>query len=176
MSKRKVKCKYCLNELLQCDAYGITNEKEKKEYFCNEDHYIKRNNDKKNREIILNCCDEIFGLKVSMDKLFLKELKIFLETSKGEVVANYLKDNILELDMAMSDKNFNLLNYKIKYFFAIVRKNIDVYKKIADAEKKEELYSELEIIENVSFKPRHKKKTISEIIRSEKLKYSKEYL
>lgn len=157
MSNRLVKCKYCLQKNKQKNSYKYV-ENNKNIYFCNEKHYKIYYQNKEDRQRILEMCDDLFQLKVSRDTFFLKELKEYEHNYRE--VRYLLEDMMLDLDLSLS-KHFNSLNFKIRYFFAIVKKEIDKYKfKVKEENQKN---TPLEICQ-VNFKKRKRKKTILEII------------
>lgn len=160
MSNRRVKCRFCDKFTIQKEAYKVSNNG-KNEYYCNKEHYDQAVSNKENRAKVLDICDEIFEIKVSKDTFFLKELKVVTETTKLEVLADYLSENMIDLDVALS-KDFKTLNFKIRYFFAIVRKNIQAFELEQKADNKVEHY-EVEHIK-YKFKPRKRKITWTELI------------
>lgn len=157
MSNRLVKCKKCGEKNKQKDSYKHIHNG-KNEYFCSEQHFKIYYEDKENRKQILDMCDDLFQLKVSKDTFFLKELKEYQNHYKE--LKYLLEDMMLDLDVSLS-KNFNSLNFKIRYFFAIVKKEIDKYKYKVKQENVK--YKDLEIT-NTNYKCKNKKKTILEII------------
>lgn len=163
MSKRKVKCRYCEQFTTQGEAYKVV-KKGKNEYYCNEEHYqnlIKRKNDRKD---ILRMCSEILEYNVTQDTYFLKSLKEVLETTKTENLRDYLKDNMIDLDMALA-KDFKTLVFKVKYFFAIVKRGLIEYEEIKKIEEKNNKFKPNAIEQyNYKFKPRKRKVTWVDII------------
>lgn len=161
MSNRKVKCRLCEQFTIQKNAFKVAINDKKNEYYCNEEHYIQAKANKENRLKVLSMCDDLFEIKVSTDTLFLKELKEVVESTKIEVLADYISENMIDLDVSMS-KNFKTLNFKIKYFFAIIKKNIQTFEMEKKLDQKVEYYNVEHI--NYKFKPRKRKITWVEVI------------
>ena len=160
MSNRKVKCRFCEQFTIQKEAFKVV-VNDKNEYYCNEEHYKQAKSKKENRKKVLDMCDELFEIKVSRDTLFLKELKIVTEDIKIETLADYISENMVDLDVSMA-KDFKTLNFKIKYFFEIIRKNIQAFENEQKQDKKIEHYQVEHI--NYKFKPRKRKITWVELI------------
>ena len=160
MSNRRVKCRHCEEFTIQKEAFKVVING-KNEYYCNEEHYKQAKSIKENRVKVLTMCDDLFEINVSKDTFFLKELKLLTESTKIETVADYISDNMIDLDVSMS-KNFKTLNFKIRYFFAIIRKNIQAFEQEKKADTKVEYYQVEHI--NYKFKPRKRKVTWVELI------------
>lgn len=161
MSNRLVKCRLCENKNKQKDSYKHI-ENGKNIYFCNEKHYKEFYERKEARKQILENCNQLFGIKVSTDTFFLKELKEYEGNYKA--LQWLLEDRFIDIDMSLS-KEFRTLNFKIKYFFAIVKKDITNY--INEQKLQSVVYQPLEITDT-NYKQKQKKKTILEIIKENK--------
>lgn len=157
MSKRKVICRFCGKQNEQRESFKVTI-KNRNEYYCNEEHYEELLLSKKNREKVLEMCCEIFDCRIDKDTLFLKELKDVLEDSNIETLKICIEDNIIDLDVALS-KEFKSIAYKIKYFFAIVKRNLIKAEEIQKATKNENILTTNNEFYNYKFKPRKQKVT-----------------
>lgn len=164
MSNRLVKCRLCEQKNKQKDSYKHI-EKDKNIYFCNKKHYKEFYEKKESRRKILEICDELFGTKVSTDTFFLRELKEYENNYKA--LQWLLEDRFIDIDISLS-KDFRTLNFKIKYFFAIIKKDITNY--INQQKINEVIYQPLEVVE-INYKQVTRKKTIMEIIKENKKCY-----
>lgn len=160
MSNRRVKCRHCEQFTIQKEAFKVVIN-DKNEYYCNEEHYKQAKSQKENRARVLDMCDDLFEIKVSKDTFFLKELKTMTEGTKIEIIADYISENMIDLDISMA-KDFKTLNFKIRYFFAIIRKNIQTFENEQKLDKKVEHYQVEHI--NFKFKPRKRKITWVELM------------
>lgn len=158
MSNRLVKCRLCELKNKQKDSYQHI-ENGKNVYFCNEKHYKEFYDRKHTRQEILTKCNELFGIKVSTDTFFLKELKEYEGNYKA--LLWLLEDRFIDIDLSLS-KEFRTLNFKIKYFFAIVKKDITNY--IEQQKQSQVVYHELEIT-STNYKQKKRRKTILEILK-----------
>lgn len=163
MSNRKVKCRHCEQFTIQKDAFKVV-VNGKNEYYCNESHYKEAKQHKENKQKILELCSEIFEYNVSKDRYFLKELNDVLEDTESNILRDYIEENMIELDMALS-KNFATIVFKIRYFFAVVKKNLMEYKQQKKAESNEKIISRNIEIYNYKYKPRRQKRTWMDIIK-----------
>lgn len=163
MSNRKVKCRFCEQFTIQKDAFKVV-VNGKNEYYCNESHYKEAKQYKEDRQKILEICCDIFDYNVSKDTYFLKELKDVLGCTKSDTLKYYLEDNIIDLDVALS-KDFATMVFKIKYFFAIVKRGLAQYEKQKKIEDNEKILSSNIEIYSYKYKPRKQKKTWMEIIK-----------
>lgn len=157
MSNRIVKCRLCELKIKQKDSYKYT-ENGKNIYFCNDTHYKEFYERKNTRQQIINLCNNLFGIKVSTDTLFLKELKEYEKYYKALLFL--LQDKADYLSNSLS-KEFRTLNYKIKYFFAIIKKDITNY---IDKQKQSEIKYPVIEMSTTNYKQRKHKKTILEIL------------
>lgn len=158
MSNRLVKCRLCESKNKQKDSYKHI-DNGKNIYFCNEKHYKEFYDNKHTRQEILDRCNELFGIRISTDTFFLKELKEYENNYKA--LLWLLEDRFIDIDISLS-KEFRTLNFKVKYFFAIVKKDITNY--IQQQKQKEVIYQPLEIT-YTNYKQKPKKKTILEILK-----------
>ena len=166
-NRKRKKCKYCGKSMYSDTAYVHTSYDDKKVFYCSEEHYklfVKVREIKYN---IATSCNCIFDTRISNYPLYKKKINEIEGNGELDTADKYIKENILELSMALELKGFTRIDYKIIYFFEIVRRGIEQYNELIKiAEKSEKLEREMEIIEEVKFVPRKKRRNIMDVVDS----------
>lgn len=163
MSGRRVKCRFCEQFTTQKEAFKVV-VKGKNEYYCNEEHYKEAIETKENRKKFLEMSCELFDYNVATDTYFLKELKEASLSLPIKTMRYYLEDNMIDLDVALA-KDFKTLIFKVKYFFAIIKRGVAEYEKIRKIESNEKILTTNMEHYKYKFKPRRKKTTWVDIIK-----------
>lgn len=165
MSNRKVKCRFCEQFAIQKNAFKVPLDNGKNDYYCNKEHYEMLEQFKRNKQEVLEMCSDIFDYDVSKDRFFLKELNDILKDADIDILKDILKENTIDIHMTLSSRAFATIIFKIKYFFAIVRKKAIEYKQQIKVENIEKLSSRNLEIYSYRYKPRKQKKTWIDIIK-----------
>lgn len=129
----RCKCRYCDNKELDTkEAYCITI-KEKKYYFCNEEHYkleVQRKAEEKKIKAeydeIFELIKQIFGYEFTGYGLYKRELTTWEKLSTKQKIIAYLKENKDWLSSVMRKEFANDYN-RMRYFSAIVGSKLHDY-------------------------------------------------
>lgn len=167
MCAKRVKCKYCNKYIYRENSYADTSYDDSKTYYCNEEHYNMFVEERKIKYSINESCGLIFGFNITKFPLYKKKINEIQQDGELKIADRYIKENILELSVLLETKCFSILNNKIVYFFEIVRNGINEFNELIKiAEKDEGLKKDIEIVEDIKFVPRKKRKSIAEILDS----------
>ena len=123
---RTPNCKICKTKLDVKTAYKVVING-KNSYYCNEAEYLAENLKKKNKDIIINLINEIFGYTI-INNLIYKEYNKWAEAASTEKIIAYLKENKEFLSNIMEKKDFSNEYGKIRYFSTILCNGIKDFK------------------------------------------------
>ena len=161
-----VNCQYCKGKKIdKATAYGVLQSNGKtRKYYCNEHEYIqsiwdksKKMNDKVG---ITDFIKEAFGYLPSNTNLY-KEWSEWNALADNETILSYLQDN-RDMIMSCMNKEFKSEYAQIRYFSAILKNSLKDYSTIKD-EQKNEIKREYIYDDFSKFKPKKKRRTMSEI-------------
>lgn len=169
---RRVKCQYCGKTLNKEDAYLDEYFNDNfviiKKYYCNEDHYDLKKNEKLYYDKSYDLLANIFGVKVKANLYFAKLFKEIKSNYKPIVIYKYLEENETRLTSILESKYFDNLNNEIGYFMAIIQKEILDYSRRINEKRKVEIKTkdvwEDENIEVNFEKTKTNKKTFEDVL------------
>ena len=130
----RCKCRYCDNKELDTkEAYCVTI-KEKKYYFCNEEHYklaVQRKTEEKKIKAeydeIFELTKQIFGYAFTGYSLLKREINTWETLSNRQKIIAYLQENQDWLTTVMR-KDFSGDYNRVRYFSTIVSSKLHDYK------------------------------------------------
>ena len=123
---RAPNCKVCKTKLDAKTAYKVV-VNGKNTYYCNEKEYLAENLKKKNKDVVMNLIDDIFGYKI-INNLIQKEYNKWTEAVNTEKIITYLKENKEFLSNIMEKKDFSNEYGKIRYFSTILCNGLKDFK------------------------------------------------
>ena len=123
---RAPNCKVCKTKLDAKTAYKVV-VNGKNTYYCNEKEYFAENLKKKNKDVVMNLVDDIFGYKI-INNLIQKEYNKWSEAVSTEKIISYLKENKEFLSNIMDKKDFSNEYGKIRYFSTILCNGLKDFK------------------------------------------------
>lgn len=135
MSKRKCKCKICKSELLIDEAYKITNEKGKNQYYCSEKEYNDSLQEKQDKEKSVGLLCELLKTPYAPPYMS-KKLNIINKHYNWIVIFKTINAVADRIKFAIENKEFTNDSKMINYVFAIIENNImTIYKKHTEEQK-----------------------------------------
>lgn len=144
-----VKCKICKEKIDRNTAYKVV-VKDKNQYYCNVDEFVKFNTENESRFKVIDLSFEIIGKTTNTG--LMKDLSDIAKVHTYSKILKYMEANLHEIYKFMN-KDFTSEYGKIRYFTAIIKNSIGDF-----VEKKEdtEVYG-VDIIEEVKYTPTKKK-------------------
>lgn len=151
-----VNCKCHGKKIDRETAYKVTSN-QKNFYYCSENDYRKMQTLQKEKNLLFECVNLIFGYKVINSALF-KEIAEIEKSYNHKLIREYMQANKDYLSKVMQ-KDFVSEYAKIRYFSAIIKNSISDY---AKAQKKKVIKTtDIEFYEQ-NYKPQPRRKSLSE--------------
>lgn len=122
---RTAKCKYCGKPVITTEGYKVV-AGGKNAYYCNEQEYRKVIALSQARNNVLALCEEIVNNPT--DSVIGKELNEWLKIADLAKISAYLTENKAYIINQLERKTFNSYYGKVRYFSAIVKNSLPVYK------------------------------------------------
>ena len=156
----KAKCKYCGKLIAPSFGYTVT-VNGRNTYYCNKEEYDKVRQLSQVRDVVFTICSEV--LQRPVDSIMCKEVSEWLKIADYEKIAAYLTEYKLYIIDQMSRKTFQNTYGQTRYFSAIVKNALPVYKMPSP-----EIQKDLpEMCEVKPYNYSRKRKCLSEILGSE---------
>lgn len=122
---RTAKCKYCGKPVITTEGYKVV-VGGKNTYYCNEQEYRKVIALSQARNNILALCEEIVNNPT--DGVIGRELNEWLKIADLAKISAYLTENKVYIIDQLERKTFSSYYGKVRYFSAIVKNGLPVYK------------------------------------------------
>ena len=122
---RTAKCKYCGKPVITTEGYKVV-VNGRNIYYCNEQEYRKAIAPSLTRNSVLVICNEI--LSSPTDGVLCKELNEWLKIADINKILAYLTEYKVYISNQMERKTFSSYYGKVRYFSAIVKNSLSVYK------------------------------------------------
>lgn len=122
---RTAKCKYCGKPVITTEGYKVV-AGGRNTYYCNEQEYKKIVTLSQVRNNVLAICAEV--LNNPTDGVISKELNEWLTMADITKISAYLTEYKAYLIEQIDRKTFNSYYGKVRYFSAIVKNSLPVYK------------------------------------------------
>lgn len=122
---RTAKCKYCGKPVITTEGYKVV-VGGRNTYYCNEQEYKKIVTLSQVRNNVLAICAEV--LNNPTDGVISKELNEWLTMADITKISAYLTENKVYIIDQLGRKTFNSYYGKVRYFSAIVKNGLPVYK------------------------------------------------
>jgi hypothetical protein len=121
----RAKCKYCGRIITSAPFYKVT-VGGKNSYYCNQQEYDTVRKQAQIRDNVFLICSEI--LNRPADALINKEVSAWLQVANYEKISAYLTEYKGYIIDQMARKDFQNIYGQTRYFSAIVKNNLPVYK------------------------------------------------
>lgn len=151
-----VKCKGCGNKNERNDSFKVV-VNEKNQYYCSEKEYLEIKEARETKKSVLDIINQIFGYEITNTAIY-KELTEISNVHTYKKINSYLIDN-KEFLIKTMNKSFQNEYGKIRYFATIIKNNIRDY-----IPKQEEVHKQLGEITEIKYKPKERKKGLSEYL------------
>lgn len=122
---RTAKCKYCGKPVITTEGYKVV-VGGRNTYYCNEQEYKKIVTLSQVRNNVLAICAEV--LNNPTDGVISKELNEWLKIADLAKISAYLTENKVYIIDQLGRKTFSSYYGKVRYFSAIVKNGLPVYK------------------------------------------------